>query len=405
MIPVTAWVVAYRARPLTFDAKESTLARAMTTSLKLLSAAEKLDWLRLIRSENVGPITFYRLLEHFGSAGAALKNLPDIARRGGWGRPITVCSKAAAVREMEALERLGAWVIARGEPDYPPPLAAIEDGPPLLLVRGHAHILQRPAIAIVGARNASLNGCKLARQIAADLSTAEVLVISGLARGIDACAHEGALSTGEGGTVAVNAGGVDVVYPAENGVLYERIMATGAVVSEMPPGENPQARHFPRRNRIVSGLAVGVVVVEATARSGSLITARLALEQGREVFAVPGSPLDPRAAGPNRLIRDGATLVERADDVLQEMERMRRTPFAVPAADRFVAPPPAPPEEAELAAARAMVLESLGPAPVAVDEIIRRCQLSPSMVSLILLELELAGRIERQAGHQVALLG
>ena len=196
------------------------------------------------------------------------------------------------------------------------------------------------------------------------------------------------------------------IYPTENRALYERILATGAVLSEIPPGENPQARHFPRRNRIVSCLAMGAVVVEATARSGSLITARLALEQGREVFAVPGSPPDPRAAGPNHLIREGATLIERADDILQEMKRMRRTPFAAPAADPFTVPPPAPLEEAELAAARTVVLESLGPAPVAaVDEIIRRCQLSPSMVSLILLELELAGRIERQAGHQVALLG
>ncbi|MEO5374578.1 MAG: DNA-processing protein DprA [Alphaproteobacteria bacterium] len=369
-----------------------------------LSPAEKLDWLRLIRSENVGPITFHRLMEHFGSAAAALKALPEVARRGGRGKPITLCAKGVAEREMEAALAVGAEVIARCEPAYPRYLAAIEDAPPLLFVRGSPHLLQRPMVAIVGARNASLNGRKLARQFALGLTQGSFVVASGLARGIDTAAHEGALA---GGTVAVNAGGVDTIYPPENAKLYEAIVGAGAVVSETPMGEEPQARHFPRRNRIISGLALGVVVVEATTRSGSLITARMALEQGREVFAIPGSPLDPRAEGPNRLIRQGATLVERADDVLNDLADLLRRPLSEPPARDFGGrPPPAAEVDsgAALDRAREEVLGSLGPTPVTVDEIIRQCQLSPPMVSQILLELELAGRIERHPGNQVSVI-
>ncbi|MBF0130586.1 MAG: DNA-protecting protein DprA [Alphaproteobacteria bacterium] len=377
----------------------------MTPVSQTLSEAERLDWLRLIRSENVGPVTFRRLLEHFGSAEAALAALPGIARRGGLRKTIGVCPKAAAEREMEALRRMGAHLLARCEPGYPAALAAIADAPPLLAVRGHLSLLRRPAVAVVGARNASATGRKIAWRLAADLSQAGLLVVSGLARGIDTAAHEGALAEG---TAAANAGGVDTVYPPENAALYDRIVAQGVVVSEIPLGEQPQARHFPRRNRIVSGLSLGVVVVEAAARSGSLITARMALEQGREVFAVPGSPADPRAAGPNGLLRQGAFLVERADDVLSELQPRMKQPMEEPPGLGFV-PRPAgqelPPEDgAEMEACRSLVAASLGVTPVTVDEIVRQCQLSPSVVSLILLEMELAGRIERHPGHQVALV-
>lgn len=377
----------------------------MTLPLKFpgrpLSDAERLDWLRLIRCENVGPVTFFRLLERFGSAARALEALPGLARAGGRARPITLCSKARAEDEMARAERLGARVLCWGEPDFPAPLAATDGGPPLLFVRGHAGLFARPCIGVVGARNASAGARQFARKLAMDLGAAGVVVASGLARGLDTAAHEGSLETG---TVAVLAGGVDVIYPPENAALYDRIAEAGAVVSEMPPGTEPQARHFPRRNRIISGLALGVVVVEATARSGSLITARYAAEQGREVFAVPGSPLDARSGGPNQLLREGAVLTESARDVLNVLDDLLRRPFREPESREFDGPLPAPPDESELARARATVAEALGSMPVTVDEIIRQCQLSPSVVSMILLELELAGRLERHPGHRVSFL-
>jgi len=254
---------------------------------------------------------------------------------------------------------------------------------------------------VVGARNASVNGRNLTRRLAADLAGDGLVVASGLARGIDTAAHEGALG---GGTVAVMAGGVDVVYPPENQRLYEDVVAAGCAVSEMPPGTQPQASHFPRRNRIVSGLSLGVVVVEASLKSGSLITARMAADQGREVFAVPGHPMDPRGQGPNDLIRHGATLTEGAGDVLAVLNDMLRRPLAEGRKASFAAAGPAIPGESELVQARSRLLESLGPMPVTVDLLIRECQLSASVVSLVLLELELAGRLERLPGHQVALL-
>ncbi|MFD2233712.1 DNA-processing protein DprA [Phaeospirillum tilakii] len=373
----------------------------MDAPLHPLSASERLDWLRLIRSENVGPRTFFRLLTRFGSAAAALDALPALARQGGLRRAIRLCPKAEAAAEIAALERTGARLIAAIEPAYPRPLAAIEDAPPLLAVIGAVSLLERPAVALVGARNASLNGRNFARRLAADLGRAGLVVTSGLARGIDTAAHEGALGTG---TVAVMAGGADVVYPPENRDLWQRIAEAGAVVSEMPPGTEPQARHFPRRNRIISGLSLGVVVVEANTRSGSLITARLAADQGREVFAVPGSPLDPRAAGPNDLLRQGATLTASADDVLAVLSDRLRRPLAEPARAGFTPAAGPPPDEAELAAARAAILALIGPVPVMVDEILRQCQFSPSVVSWVLLELELAGRLDRQPGNRVALL-
>ncbi|HEX9465500.1 MAG TPA: DNA-processing protein DprA [Alphaproteobacteria bacterium] len=364
---------------------------------RVLSDAERRDWLRLTRSERVGPITFFHLLKRFGSAAAALDALPDLARRGGRAT-LRVTSAQAADREMAQNVKLGARLIGRFEPDYPEALAAVDDAPPLLAVRGKTELLARRTIAIVGARNASANGIRIARQIASDLGAAGLVVASGLARGTDAAAHRGALASG---TVAVMAGGVDIVYPPENTGLYEEIVAEGAVVSEMPPGLEPQARHFPQRNRIVSGLSVGVVVVEAALKSGSLITARLALEQGRDVYAVPGSPLDPRARGSNDLIRRGAILTEGAEDVLEALGQTA-LPAAKPLDVREDEPPPAADREVETALPK--VLEKLGPAPTQVDEIVRQCQLPTAVVHMALLELELAGRLTRHPGNMVSVI-
>ena len=371
------------------------------TAPRALSRDERLDWLRLIRSENVGPITFRQLLARFGTAGAALEALPEMARRGGRRRPIAICARAVAERELATVEALEAGLIALCEPDYPPALAVLEDAPPLLSCLGNRHLLRTKAVAVVGARNASGNGRRLAWRIAADLGRAGFLVVSGLARGIDAAAHEGALETG---TAAVVAGGVDNIYPEENSALYGEIKARGVLVSEMPPGTVPQSRHFPRRNRLISGISLGVVVVEAALRSGSLITARLALDQGREVFAVPGSPLDPRARGCNNLIRQGAAVTESAADVLDVLEGLLRSPVEEPAAPEFPGAPAAPPDESEIAAARHAIEELLGPSPMAVDEVIRQCQVSAAVVHTVLLELELAGRAERHPGNRVALI-
>jgi DNA processing protein len=347
-------------------------------------------------------------LERFGTAEGALAALPDLARRGG-GR-VEVPSTAAAERELEAAAAAGARMIAWSEPEYPPLLARIEDAPPLITAIGHANLLGKRAVAVVGTRNASINGRKLAGEFAAAFGAAGLVVVSGLARGIDAAAHEGALASG---TVAVLAGGADVIYPQENAALYDEIAARGVLISEMAPGTVPQARHFPRRNRLISGIARGTVVIEAAPRSGSLITARLAAEQNREVFAVPGSPLDPRARGANQLIRQGAVLVETADDVIEVLDGLfkspfegaRRSPMAEPPVSGFVTDTPSGGDESELSTAREILVASLGPAPVTVDEIIRRCQMSPAIVSTVLLELELAGRLERHPGNAVSLVG
>lgn len=270
-----------------------------------LTDAERLDWLRLIRSENVGPITFYQLLRHLGSARAALEVLPDLARRGGRAAPLCVFPRADAEAEIARTTALGARLAALGDPEYPKLLAAADDAPPLLSLKGHAHLGSRETFTIVGARNAAAAGGRLTRMLASELGREGLVIVSGLARGIDGAAHEGALASG---TIAVLAGGIDVVYPPEHQALYEKIAESGLLVAETPIGTEPKARHFPRRNRIISGSSLGVLVVEAAARSGPrpLITARFALEQGREVLAVPGSPLDPRARGANNLIRQGA---------------------------------------------------------------------------------------------------
>ena len=372
----------------------------MPASQRPLNPAERLDWLRLIRSENVGPITFYQLLARFGSAEAALAALPEIARRGGRAKPLAICPRNTAERELQQVQAIGARLVAWGEPDYPRALAAVDDAPPLISMKGKVALLERPAIAVVGARNASANGRRFARDIAAQLGHHGILVISGLARGIDAAAHEGAVATG---TAAVLAGGIDQVYPEENRALQERIAEQGILVAEMPVGTEPQARHFPRRNRIISGVSLGVVVVEAAMRSGSLITARFALDQGREVFAVPGSPLDPRCRGTNDLIRNGAILVESVDDILRELAPHLAAPLAERKRD-FLTGPALSPSETDLDRARERVTQLLSPTPVPVDELVRQCQLSPALVITTLLELELGGHLERHPGNQVSLL-
>lgn len=366
----------------------------------MLSEAERLACLRLIRSEYVGPVTYRHLLGRFGTAEVALAGLPALARKGGRRRPIRICPQPEAERELESLSMLGGRMVMLGEMAYPAALAALEDAPPVLSLLGRDEALSSPAVAIVGARNASANACRFAETLARGLGEAEHLVVSGLARGIDAAAHRGALATG---TLAVLAGGVDVVYPPQNRGLYEDMREQGLLLSEVPFGTQPQARHFPRRNRLISGLSKGVVVVEAALRSGSLITARFAADQGREVMAVPGSPLDPRAKGCNSLIKQGATLIDSLEDVLQAITPEARLGIrpSPPQAQPVLADAAAE-EEAESGKAR--LLELLGPSPVAVDELVRRCHLSAAAVSVALLELELAGRLERHPGARVSLV-
>ena len=366
-----------------------------------LSAAERLDWLRLSRSENVGPATFFDLLRLTGSAGAALEAIPRLAARGGR-RTIRICPKAQAEDEIARLGALDGRLIAWCEPDYPAALAAIADPPPVISVLGHAHLLSRSAVAVVGARNASAVGGRLAREFAAGLGQHDLAVVSGLARGIDSAAHAGALAKG---TLAVLAGGVDVVYPPQNRALYQQIRDGGAILAESPLGIEPLAQHFPRRNRIISGLSLAVVVIEASLRSGSLITARLALEQGREVCAVPGTPLDPRYRGTNKLIRQGATLVESADDVVEVIRPQLDRTLSEPVRGAAIGAPALGAEDIDLVeeTARAKVLDQLSPTAVEVDEIIRQCQLSAATVWTIVLELELAGRLSRHPGGKVSL--
>ena len=360
--------------------------------------ADRLARLRLARSEGVGPRTWLQLMAHFGTAAEALEGLPEMSARGGRRRPLKPCPEWDAEAELAALEGLGGKMVLLGDPHYPAALAAIPDPPPALSVLGDAARLAGPAVGMVGMRNGSAAGRKFARMLAGDLGAAGVVVVSGMARGIDAAAHEGSLATG---SVAVLAGGVDMPYPRENAGLYDRLISQGAVVSDQPLGTVATARHFPPRNRIVSGLSLGVAVVEANLRSGSLITARLANEQGRIVFAVPGSPLDPRAAGPNDLLRQGAVLVENAEDVLAAIEGMARPAGQAP---ETAAEPDIPSSDEVDDSTRGIVADRLGHAPLTVDELVRECQLSAASVQTVLLELELAGRVSRQPGNRVSLI-
>jgi DNA processing protein len=386
---------------------------------------ERLDWLRLLRSRRVGVATFRRLLHEHGSARAALRALPTVARAAGV-EGYAPCPEGVALAEFRRGAAEGARLVARGEPDYPALLTDLEDAPPLLWTLGDASLLRRPAVAIVGARNASSLGLRMARALAQGLGEAGLVVASGLARGIDAEAHRASLATG---TIAVMAGGVDHVYPEENAGLAAEIAGAGVRVSEHPMGMTPQARHFPARNRIVAGLGRAVVVVEAAERSGSLITARLAGEAGRDVLAVPGHPMDPRAAGCLLLIRDGATLVRGVDDVLEALGALASLPrpaAAIPARGRAARPaarstaarsgggrsrepgdradpvPSAAPDEAAL---RERIVERLGPSPLAEDQLIRDLGLAARMVAPALMDLELEGRVQRHPGGLLALVG
>jgi DNA processing protein len=384
-----------------------------------LTAQQRFDWLRLIRTETIGPRTFRTLLNQFGSARAALEALPELARKRG--RPLALAGERGIEDELRALERMGARLIASVEEFYPEPLAAIDAAPPLIAVKGDPSVLARPAVALVGSRNASALGQRLAATLAKDLADAGFVIVSGLARGIDAAAHRVSLRSG---TIAVLAGGFARIYPAEHRGLADAICETGCLVSEMPVDWTATGRDFPRRNRIVSGLSYGTIVVEAALRSGSLITARFANEQGREVFAVPGSPLDPRSEGTNRLIRNGATLVTSAHDVLEALHPLvgagppRKPPLREDGTegekplwdewDDIAGPAPTARSESvreeEPQADRERLIALLGPSPVSTDDLVRSSGLAAGEVHLILLELDLAGRIARHGENRVSIL-
>lgn len=356
---------------------------------------DRVSWLRLLRSRRVGPATFHRLLSEHGTAQAAFNALPEVARAAGV-TDYTPCPAGVAEAELRAGKTAGATLLTHADANYPKALRDLPDAPPVLWVMGDMAVLDRPMIALVGARNASSLGTRMARSLAADLSARGYLIVSGLARGIDTAAHLGSLETG---TIAVMAGGVDVIYPAENTKLAGDILATGLRLSEQPIGLIPQARHFPSRNRLVSGLAQAVVVVEAAAKSGSLITARTALDQGREVMAVPGHPIDARASGCNMLIRDGATLIRNAEDVIDALPQVPITKTA-PQPDLPLAPTPT---LRDIASLHAQILNRLGPSPLAEDQLIRDLATPAHRVAPALLDLELDGRITRHPGGLLAL--
>ena len=366
-----------------------------------LTEKQRIAWLRLIRSDNVGPSTFRDLINHYGSAEAALAILPELSQRGGSTRVIRIADERDALRELEAVHRFGARFVGIGEPDYPPALREIDGAPPLLTVKGNVPTATRPAIGIVGSRNASISGAKFTAMIARACGEAGYAVVSGLARGIDTAAHRASFETG---TIAAIAGGLDQPYPPENiGLLSDIWNGNGLAVSEMPFGWEPRARDFPRRNRLISGISLGIVIVEAATRSGSLITARLAGEFGRLVFAVPGSPLDPRCEGTNGLLKDGAMIVTTANDIVEalrplaEPDLFRPRPTEAPV--ERSKPLSVPPDDAE----RDHIVDALGPTPVEIDDIVRHTGLPMSSIHSILLELDMAGRLHRHPGGLVSL--
>ncbi|MEB3701838.1 DNA-protecting protein DprA [Candidatus Bealeia paramacronuclearis] len=355
------------------------------------------SWLRLLRSENVGPLTFHRLLKQYGSAPAALEALPQLARQGGRLKHLHIPTLQDAARELEAHEKIGATLISYSNPHYPAPLKAVESAPPLLSCLGNLNLFNRPSFGIVGARNASLPAKKMGGKFSKGLGDIGWVITSGLARGIDTAAHEGALSTG---TIAVIAGGIDNIYPPENEGLYRRISQEGLIISEAPFGAVPQSSFFPRRNRIISGLSQGVLIVEAALKSGSLITARFALEQGRDVFAIPGSPYDPRARGTNQLLKQGAYLVETLEDITNVMtpnqKYLREIENEYETVDQM--------DSSQLEKMRQIIQENLSIAPISIDELVRECHFSAQNIWLVLLELEIAGRLVRHPGGQVSLM-
>ena len=367
-----------------------------------LTDRQRIAWLRLIRSDNVGPVTFRELINHFGSAETALAALPELSLRGGSTRMIRVAGREEAEAELEIARRFGSRFIGIGEPDYPQALKQIEGAPPLIAAKGAAEICRRPAIGMVGSRNCSISGAKLTAMLARDIGRAGYAVVSGLARGIDTAAHRASIETG---TIAVYAGGLDQPYPPENKDLADEIIAhQGLLVSEMPFGWEPRSRDFPRRNRVIAGIGLGLVVIEAASRSGSLITARYAADFGRQVFAVPGSPLDPRCHGTNGLLKDGAQIVTEGADVIVAMAPVSQLDLSTHSeigepqedAGRPIALPPTDGE-------RARITDALGPTPVEIDEIIRHTGSSAQTVYLVLLELDLAGRLHRHAGGLVSI--
>ena len=372
-----------------------------------LSDRQRLNWLRLIRTENIGPVAFRDLILFCGSAANAIERLPDLNIRGGGSRPVRVSSLDDAERELEAIERMGASLVGMGEPDYPQQLKNCEAPPPLVTIKGDANVFRKPPVAIVGSRNASVVGARFTEKLARDLGDAGFAIVSGLARGIDAAAHKASMASG---TVAVLAGGLDRPYPPENLPIYRAIPDNGgALITEMPMGAEPRARDFPRRNRIIAGLSLGLIVIEAAERSGSLISARMAGEMGRTVFAVPGSPLDPRARGTNALLKQGATLVTGADDVIESLAPLMPDGSTVPNPIQTdllnqLDEEPAVLQPITTDMERDLMVDALGPVPIDVDALVRHVGISAGSAQLILLELDLAGRLLRYPGNQVALM-
>lgn len=367
----------------------------------VLSDRQRLAWLRLYRSDNIGPATFRDLIAHCGSAEAALDMLPELTRRGGQMKSVRLCAADQAERELVAAARYGARIVGFGEPDYPPMLRQTENAPPLVTIKGDPSVFQRNSVGVVGARNASMSGLKVAQKLSRGIGAAGHTVVSGLARGIDRAAHEASLNSG---TIAVLAGGIDKPYPPENVELLEAIQnGVGAAITDQPFGWEARARDFPRRNRIVAALSLGLVVVEAALRSGSLISARFANELGRLVFAVPGSPLDPRAEGVNSLLKNGAIVTTSAEDVIDALAPLDDRAPSFPRAQPLLEPEEAvalPPSDDQ----RTHILSLLGPSPVDIDDLIAHSGLAPAQVHLTILELDLAGRIERHSGNRVSLV-
>ncbi len=358
-----------------------------------------LNAIRLIRSENVGPRTYFGLIKRFGSPAKALAALPEIAEK--HKRKIIICDLAAAEKEIATAERLGIKILLHSDEAYPEILANTYDAPPVLFYLGDVALLGKRSVGVVGTRNASANGCAITRKLSAELGQAGVVVVSGLARGIDAEAHKASIGTG---TIAVVAGGLEEVYPPENEKLFHKIAESGLILSESPVGVRPLARHFPQRNRIIAGISQGVLVVEAAKKSGSMITAEFALREGREVFAIPGSPLDPRCSGTNHLIKTGAVLVESAEDILNNLHAPKNTPRLFEDEIEFLSDDVIEVlSEEEVQSLREQVIAKLSSSPVAVDEIIQQAGVPAALISEILLELELAGKISRQYGNKVSL--
>ncbi|MCV9909241.1 DNA-processing protein DprA [Brucella sp. HL-2] len=372
-----------------------------------LSDRQRINWLRLIRTENIGPVAFRDLILFCGSAANAIERLPDLNIRGGGSRPVRVSSLDDAERELDAIENMGARLVGMGEPDYPQQLKNCEAPPPLVIIKGDANVFRKPPVAIVGSRNASVVGARFTEKLARDLGDSGFAIVSGLARGIDAAAHKASMMSG---TVAVLAGGLDRPYPPENLPIYRAIPENGgALITEMPMGAEPRARDFPRRNRIIAGLSLGLIVIEAAERSGSLISARMAGEMGRTVFAVPGSPLDPRARGTNALLKQGATLVTSADDVIESLAPLMPDGSILSDLEQAdllnqLDEEPAVLQPITTDMERDLMVDALGPVPIDVDTLVRHVGISAGSAQLILLELDLAGRLLRYPGNQVALM-